>query len=231
VSFGQPPKCSTATAAASSGVESLAREHVDVAAAGELVGVDGQRARLDELHRRPPLELTLAEPLEHQRAMSTHADGLDDDRHEAPDRLRSASASRSQSCRSMTAIVPQGVTAAGVSAGAGEETSSGMATTLPPAPCHDVAHGLAAGGRGCPPKSPRMPFVYLLRCADGSLYCGWTTDIERRLTAHRAGKASRYTRSRLPVELATVFEVPDRSTALREEARIKRLPREAKLAL
>ena len=76
-----------------------------------------------------------------------------------------------------------------------------------------------------------MAFVYLLRCADDSLYCGWTDDVERRLAAHRAGKASRYTRSRLPVELARVFEVADRSAALREEARIKRLPRSAKLAL
>ncbi|HEY7600296.1 MAG TPA: GIY-YIG nuclease family protein [Candidatus Limnocylindrales bacterium] len=76
-----------------------------------------------------------------------------------------------------------------------------------------------------------MPYVYLLRCADDSLYCGWTTDIERRLAAHRSGAASRYTRSRLPVELAVVIEVADRSAALREEARIKRLPRSAKLAL
>jgi len=76
-----------------------------------------------------------------------------------------------------------------------------------------------------------VPFVYLLRCADDSLYCGWTDDVERRLTAHQAGKASRYTRSRLPVELATVIEVADRSAALREEARIKQLPRSEKLAL
>jgi putative endonuclease len=76
-----------------------------------------------------------------------------------------------------------------------------------------------------------MAHVYLLRCADGSLYCGWTTDIERRLAAHRAGTASRYTRSRLPLELAAVFPVADRSAALREEARIKRLPRAAKLRL
>ena len=74
-----------------------------------------------------------------------------------------------------------------------------------------------------------VAFVYLLRCADDSLYCGWTTDIARRLAAHRLGTASRYTRSRLPVELALVIPVADRSAALREEARIKRLPRAAKL--
>jgi putative endonuclease len=76
-----------------------------------------------------------------------------------------------------------------------------------------------------------MAFVYLLRCADGSLYCGWTTDVERRVAAHAAGTASRYTRSRLPVEVVAVLPVADRSAALREEARIKRLPRTAKLAL
>ena len=76
-----------------------------------------------------------------------------------------------------------------------------------------------------------MPSVYLLRCADDSLYCGWTTDVERRLAAHRSGTASRYTRSRRPVELAVVIPVADRSAALREEARIKRLSRKAKIAL
>ena len=74
-------------------------------------------------------------------------------------------------------------------------------------------------------------FVYLLRCADDSLYCGWTNDVERRLAAHAAGTASRYTRSRRPVELAAVVEVSDRSTAMREEARIKQLTRAEKLAL
>jgi putative endonuclease len=76
-----------------------------------------------------------------------------------------------------------------------------------------------------------VAYVYLLRCADDSIYCGWTTDIERRLAAHRSGAASRYTRSRRPVELGAVISVADRSAALREEARIKRLPRAAKLQL
>jgi putative endonuclease len=76
-----------------------------------------------------------------------------------------------------------------------------------------------------------MACVYLLRCADDTLYCGWTTDILGRLAAHRCGTASRYTRSRRPVELALVISVADRSAALREEARIKRLPRGAKLRL
>ena len=74
-------------------------------------------------------------------------------------------------------------------------------------------------------------WVYLLRCADGSLYCGWTVDVERRVAAHEAGRASRYTASRRPVALAVALPMPDRSAARREEARIKRLPRAAKLAL
>src|SRR3982074_2469605 len=74
-------------------------------------------------------------------------------------------------------------------------------------------------------------WVYLLRCGDGSLYTGWTSDLERRLARHRAGRASRYTASRLPVELAHGMSMPDRTAARREEARIKRLPRADKLAL
>ena len=74
-------------------------------------------------------------------------------------------------------------------------------------------------------------FVYLLRCADGTLYCGWSTDPERRLRQHQAGTASRYTRQRLPVELVYTREFETQSEAMREEIRIKRLPREAKLAL
>jgi len=71
----------------------------------------------------------------------------------------------------------------------------------------------------------------MLRCADGSLYTGWTVDVERRLARHRAGAASRYTASRLPVELAWSRRMPDRGAAMREEARIKRLGRREKLAL
>jgi putative endonuclease len=74
-------------------------------------------------------------------------------------------------------------------------------------------------------------WVYLLRCRDGSLYTGWTIDLERRLARHRAGTASRYTASRLPVELELALPMPDRTAARREEARIKRLSRSAKLAL
>jgi putative endonuclease len=67
--------------------------------------------------------------------------------------------------------------------------------------------------------------------SDDSLYTGWTNDLDRRLARHSAGKASRYTASRLPVELALALPMPDRGSAMREEARIKRLRRPQKLAL
>lgn len=74
-------------------------------------------------------------------------------------------------------------------------------------------------------------WVYMLRCCDGSLYTGWTNDLPGRLAKHVAGKASRYTASRLPVELAAAWPMHDRRTAMREEARIKRLDRGEKLSL
>jgi putative endonuclease len=74
-------------------------------------------------------------------------------------------------------------------------------------------------------------FVYLLRCADGTLYCGWSTDPERRLRQHQSGTASRYTCRRRPVELVWRAQCADRSEAMREEVRIKRLSRAEKLVL
>ena len=63
---------------------------------------------------------------------------------------------------------------------------------------------------------PAPAWVYLLRCtADDSLYTGWTNDLQRRLSAHRAGTASRYTRSRLPIELALALPMGDASAARR----------------
>lgn len=76
-----------------------------------------------------------------------------------------------------------------------------------------------------------MPFVYLLCCRDGTLYAGAAADLARRLREHEAGRASRYTRSRRPVDLVWSREVATWSEALREEARLKRLPRAEKLAL
>ena len=73
--------------------------------------------------------------------------------------------------------------------------------------------------------------VYVLRCADGSLYTGITNDMARRLRTHGAGRASRYTRSRLPVELVYVERAATRASAQRRESAIKALPRPEKLKL
>ena len=76
-----------------------------------------------------------------------------------------------------------------------------------------------------------MPFVYILRCNDDSLYTGIANDVARRLAEHNAGRASRYTRVRRPVSVAWSRRVRSWSLALKEEYRIKQLPRTAKLAL
>ncbi|HJN11720.1 MAG TPA: GIY-YIG nuclease family protein [Pirellulaceae bacterium] len=73
--------------------------------------------------------------------------------------------------------------------------------------------------------------VYILRCGDGSLYTGIAKDLDRRLTQHNAGTASRYTRSRLPATLAYQERQPSQSTALKRELAIKALSRKAKEAL
>ena len=68
-----------------------------------------------------------------------------------------------------------------------------------------------------------MNYVYLLRCADGSLYCGWTTDLKARLEMHLSGRGAKYTRSRLPVELVYSETYEDRHEALSREWHLKRL--------
>lgn len=74
-------------------------------------------------------------------------------------------------------------------------------------------------------------YVYILRCADGTLYTGWTTDINARLAAHNSGSGAKYTKPRRPVRLAYYEELPDKSSALKREAAIKKLPRNKKLEL
>lgn len=76
--------------------------------------------------------------------------------------------------------------------------------------------------------STSVPYVYLLRCRDDTLYCGWTVDLDGRLDAHNRGTGARYTRSRLPVSLAAAWETPDRTTARSLEARVKRRTRAEK---
>ena len=74
-------------------------------------------------------------------------------------------------------------------------------------------------------------FVYIVRCADGSLYTGIAKDVERRIEQHNAGTASRYTRSRLPVTLEYQEEQPNQSRALKRELAIKAMSRKAKEAV
>ena len=76
-----------------------------------------------------------------------------------------------------------------------------------------------------------MYYVYLLRCGDGTLYTGFTNDLARRLAVHNAGKGAKYTRGRRPVELVYWESFSNKSSALRREYAIKRLPRGQKLAL
>ena len=73
--------------------------------------------------------------------------------------------------------------------------------------------------------------LYILRCRDGSLYTGITTDVEKRLEAHRSGKGAKYTRGRGPLELVYREECGTHSDALKREIEIKRLTREQKQAL
>jgi len=74
-------------------------------------------------------------------------------------------------------------------------------------------------------------FVYLLRCGDGTLYCGIALDVEARLAQHQAGKGAKYTRGRGPLELVYREACPTKAEALRRERAIKRLPRARKLQL
>ena len=76
-----------------------------------------------------------------------------------------------------------------------------------------------------------MWYLYILRCKDGSLYTGITTDVEKRLEAHRTGKGAKYTRGRGPLELVYREACGDHSEALKRELEIKRLPRDEKLKL
>ena len=66
-------------------------------------------------------------------------------------------------------------------------------------------------------------YTYLLLCSDGTYYCGWTTDPERRVAAHNDGKGAKYTKARRPVRLVYLEESDSKSTAMRREAEIKKL--------
>ena len=74
-------------------------------------------------------------------------------------------------------------------------------------------------------------YCYMVECSDGTLYTGWTTDTERRVKVHNAGRGARYTSTRRPVKLVYVEAQPDRTTAMKRELAIKKLPRAKKQAL
>ena len=76
-----------------------------------------------------------------------------------------------------------------------------------------------------------MNYTYILKCADDTLYCGWTNDLEKRLKAHNSGKGAKYTRSRLPVALVYYEEFETSIEAQKREYQIKRLTRKQKLML
>ncbi len=76
-----------------------------------------------------------------------------------------------------------------------------------------------------------MNYAYLLRCADGTLYAGWTTDPVRRVAAHNAGRGAKYTRSRRPVALVYAEPFETKTEAMRREAALKQMTRAQKLAL
>lgn len=76
-----------------------------------------------------------------------------------------------------------------------------------------------------------MNYTYLLRCADNTLYCGWTNHLEARIKAHNEGKGAKYTKGRCPVVLAYYEVFHTKSEALKREAAIKKLTREEKLLL
>lgn len=73
-----------------------------------------------------------------------------------------------------------------------------------------------------------MNYIYILRCNDGTYYCGWTNDLEKRIKTHNSGKGSKYTKTRLPVELVYYEEFSTKEEAMSREWHIKRLTRAQK---
>jgi putative endonuclease len=71
-------------------------------------------------------------------------------------------------------------------------------------------------------------YCYILECADGTYYTGWTVDPERRVALHNKGRGARYTRTRCPVKLVYVEELPDRKSAMKREIAIKKMKRKSK---
>jgi putative endonuclease len=74
-------------------------------------------------------------------------------------------------------------------------------------------------------------YCYILECADGTYYTGWTVDPEKRVAVHNKGRGARYTRTRCPVKLVYVEELPDRKSAMKREIAIKKMKRRGKMML
>ncbi|MFA5361306.1 MAG: GIY-YIG nuclease family protein [archaeon] len=76
-----------------------------------------------------------------------------------------------------------------------------------------------------------LHFVYLLKCSDNTLYCGYTNNLEKRISVHNQGKGSKYTRGRTPIKLIYVEEYSSKLIALKREYEIKQFSRKEKLSL
>jgi len=74
-------------------------------------------------------------------------------------------------------------------------------------------------------------YCYIVECADGTYYTGWTVDPEKRVAVHNKGRGARYTKTRCPVKLVYVEELPDRKSVMKREIAIKKMKREAKMKL
>ena len=77
-------------------------------------------------------------------------------------------------------------------------------------------------------EQKNLKYTYMLKCKDGSLYTGWTTDLDKRVACHNAGKGAKYTRARRPVELVYFEQFQTREEAMRRECEIKKLTRKQK---
>ncbi|WP_316637414.1 GIY-YIG nuclease family protein [uncultured Ruminococcus sp.] len=80
-------------------------------------------------------------------------------------------------------------------------------------------------------QNEKTNYTYILKCADGTFYCGWTNNLEKRLAAHNAGTASKYTSPRRPVELIYTERFATKQEAMSREYRIKQLTRQQKIDL
>ena len=76
-----------------------------------------------------------------------------------------------------------------------------------------------------------MNYTYIVECADGTLYCGWTNDLDKRIADHNAGKGAKYTKPRIPVKLVYCETADTKEEAMSREWHIKRLSRKEKLRL